>query len=336
LSTAIHPNVDLIEKRAVAWIDRYLCPDRLRRTRLLESRSTEFYARCAPSGITERVEAASEWTYMAFWFDDLYDNGTSEERLRAFLATAPHMSHVVDTPGLYTPLEPALAALRDIASRFHRCGAPTSARRFADAHRQWLLGVAGEIDNARTGRRMDVDECTRTRLRANGGPVLTSMLEFVSGIQVPETEWSSYPVRALTEITWLLLGWDNDLHSYRKEVDEYASDNNLIEVLGREHHLAADEAVAEAVAMRDRCMVLFLRLAERSRRTASAELNTYVDSLGQVIRANNDWGFRAPRYTTAVDSTLATRLAEYSDKPSVGRQDPITPPSIAWWWELLE
>lgn len=336
LGAAIHPGVDLIEKRAVRWIDRYLRPDRLRRTRLLESRSAEFYARCAPSGIIEQVEAAAEWTYLAFWFDDLYDNGTPESRLRAFLATAPQVSYVVDTPALDTPLEPALAALRDITSRFHRCGNPTSARRFADAHRQWLLGVAGEIGHAREGRRMDVDECTHMRLRADGGPVLTSMLEFVSGIQVPEAEWSSYPVRALTEITWLLLGWDNDLHSYGKETDEHTSDNNLIEVLAREHDLSTDEAVAEAVAMRDRCMVLFLRLAERGRRAASAELRTYVDSLGRVIRANNDWGFRAPRYTTAVDSTMATRFAEYSDTPSVGRHDPITSPAISWWWELLE
>ena len=124
LSTAIHPSVDLIEKRAVTWIDRHLRPDRLRRTRLLESRSAEFYARCTPGGITERVEAAAEWTYLAFWFDDLYDNGTAENRLRAFVATSPHMSYVVDTPCLDIPAEPALAALRDIASRLHGWGTP--------------------------------------------------------------------------------------------------------------------------------------------------------------------------------------------------------------------
>jgi hypothetical protein len=336
IEPAVHPEADLIEKRAIEWIDQFADVDQTQRNRLVQSRSAEFFARSTPTGVTDRVLAAAEWTYIAFLLDDHFDSGSPSDRLDAFLAIGPRIPNVLESPGSSTPEGPGLFALRDIGARFRVWGTPGQMRRFVDAHRTWLLGVAGEIEAFRRGGSPNLAESTSTRLCSDGAPVLTAMLELVNAIDLPEPESSAYSVRALTEITWLLLGWDNDLYSRLKETQGGAACQNLVEVLRHERHLTTEDALIEAVALRDRCMVLFLRLSDRTRRGASTELHAYLDALGQIIRANNDWGFHAPRYTTALGSGFGARRAEYSQKPSVSREDPVPVPAIAWWWRLIE
>lgn len=72
IESAIHPDVDDIEKRAVDWIDRLEIYDsEARRAWVMATNSAEFYARFAPDGAGDNVLAAAQWVYWGFAFDDV-------------------------------------------------------------------------------------------------------------------------------------------------------------------------------------------------------------------------------------------------------------------------
>lgn len=90
--------------------------------------------------------------------------------------------------------------------------------------------------------------------------------------------------------------------------------------------------------MRDRVMVLFLRLRDQVLPRASHELETYLIDLGQFVRGHLDWTLSCERYTNLSDDSQAiTRLpTTWKQRPADDSLQPVRVPSIAWWWEQLE
>ncbi|WP_435120342.1 terpene synthase family protein [Amycolatopsis thermoflava] len=336
VESRIHPDVDLIEERAIAWLDRVrFYRDETERMRIVGTNSAEFYARFAPDGITENVEAAAHWVYWGFAFDDARcDSGEFARSPHEFLVMAGKAQRALENPWHPPPDgDPMVLALQDIGRTFAACATPVQVRRFAEAHRAWLFGVAWQIACRGRGRMPDLAEYTAIRLNSAGGPPTLAMLEIAAGQEVPAAEMDSPAVRALTEMTILVASWDNDLHSYRKEEDEGETGINLINVLRARHGLGAEEAVVRAYALRDRVMNRFLRLrSEVAAKPVSAALRTYLDGLGHAIRGNTDWALRVPRYHGYTGPGEDPRWA---DAPSDPCPDPVPIPAITWWWDSL-
>src|SRR5260370_32201471 len=99
-----------------------------------------------------------------------------------------------------------------------------------------------------------------------------------------------------------IIGWDNDLTAYDKEVyrcrqRSFPVEQNLVSVLAAELNCPVGQAVTLAGAMRDRAMVRFLRLRDEVSAAGSAVLARYACGLGQWVRGYLDYSGQSPRYT---------------------------------------
>ncbi|GAA1305019.1 terpene synthase family protein [Saccharothrix xinjiangensis] len=328
---AVHPHVAEVERGALAWVDRIgLAADDEARKRLLRTRSADFFSRFAPCADEDGLQIAVRWVYWGFLFDDRRcDAGRFSDDPLAFPPMAASVQRAVDAPWCEAVDDRYARAVQDIVRSMYELRTPTQARRFADAHRGWLFAVAWQVANRARGHMPDLDDYTAMRLHTCGGGPTIALLEIANGPEVPGAEMDSPAVRALTEMAILIAAWDNDLHSYDKEFREDNTDQNLANVLAHHRRLHPDEAVAEAVRLRDRVMTRFLRLREAvAARPVSGALRTYLDGLGHAIRGNIDWALSSPRYRGLVNPGWA-------DEPSDDNPDPLPLPTIAWWWDDL-
>ncbi|GGZ33836.1 terpene synthase family protein [Streptomyces poonensis] len=340
LESAVHPRVRQVERRAEAWIrDSGMCASEEERAWAVATHSTDFYARFAPDAADdERLLATSLWVYWGFAFDDARcDSGPLSSRPAQFNALAGRIQRAVEAPGADLDGERFAAPLQDIVRRFRALGTPSQVRRFAHAHRAWLSGAAWQIGNQAVGRMPGPDEYLAMRLLASGGEPTFAMLELATGQEVPDGEMQRPAVRALTEMAVLVAALDNDRHSLRKEAERDLADQNVFTVLMQHRSLSLPEAVEEAVRLRDRVLLRFLRLHDRVRPGASAALGTYLQGLRYGMRGNAEWGLRVPRYLSlgrvpdAMDDDLPVRWAE--EPADTSPYAPAGLPAVAWWWD---
>ncbi|CAM3349769.1 hypothetical protein KIPE111705_03925 [Kibdelosporangium persicum] len=338
IPSAINPAVDEVECRAVAWIDHIgLYRSGRDRTRILGTNSAEFYARFAPTAGSEGLLVAALWVYWGFAFDDACcDSGPLSADPSAFLAMAGQLQRSMTSS--VVPTEPFAKALHDIMTRMRAFATPTQVRRFMDAHRHWLYSVAWQIGNQAQGHMPALDEYLTMRLGSAGGPPTIALLEIANNQEVPAREMDSPAVQALTEMTQLVAALDNDLHSYRKEVQEAHTDQNIVNVLMHQERSSAAEAIRRGVEIRDRIMVRFLRLRERVLAGAGPELNRYLTDLCHAIRGNIDWAARVPRYlSNGIPSPQPiTVKVTTTDEPRDSSPEPLALPSISRWWDPFE
>ncbi|MEB3366687.1 terpene synthase family protein [Saccharopolyspora mangrovi] len=334
---AVHPQVDAIEKRAISWIDELgMYEDEKRRRHVLKTNSAEFFSRFAPNGTDENVLLAAKWVYWGFAFDDVRcDEGPLSDNPGAFVQMAGRVQRVLEAPqSLDAPEDPYLRALHDFGLSLRRQATPTQVRRFIDAHRAWLHGVAWQIGNQAHGIMPPLNDYLAMRLGSCGGFPTMALLEIANEAEVPAAEMDHPAVRAASEAAVLTAGLDNDLHSYRREQRDRHADQNIITVLTHHEGISVDEALTSAVGLRDRIMHVFLRLNEQLLPDASSELRTYLTCLAAGIRGNIDWALRVPRYTTEHEPAVDEHPG-FSAVPS--NPDPVAPPipTIAWWWHEL-
>ncbi|MBB2910322.1 hypothetical protein FHS43_001585 [Streptosporangium becharense] len=343
----INDNFEECKRRGLSWMGEHgFCPDDAARLRVADTDSAEWCAQAMPHAGPERLQVATDWTYLMFVFDDLFcDTGESSTNTNAFVEAAARIMHLFEAPDGATmdAANPFTAPIRDLALRVRRCATPAQVRRWIEAHRTWLLGVAWQIAAQSSGTRLSLNDYTVMRLGTCGGLPCAAMVEEE---EVPASELNGPKVRALTEAACLTAGWDNDLASYGKELwyAQQTSDarqgiaTNLVDVLIDLHGYTRDQALQEATRMRDHTTHLFVRLREQVLPTASAPLRHYVNALGTSMRATVDVGVTTARYTNpdGAHPGAVHITSSLTDRPPVGAADPLPIPAIAWWWDLLD
>ncbi|WP_157405267.1 terpene synthase family protein [Actinopolyspora halophila] len=345
IEPALHPDVDMIEKRAIEWIDRVgIYRDETQRTRVIETNSAEFFSRFASEGIDDNVLLAAQWVYWGFAFDDVRcDRGPLSDRPDRFVQVAGRVQRVIEAPhSVDTADDPYLGALHDIGLTMRELATPTQVRRFIDAHRSWLHAVAWQIGNQARNEIPGLNDYITMRLGSCGGFPTMALLEIGNGAEVPAHEMDHPTVRAATEAALLTAGLDNDLHSYRRELQQQHTAQNIINVLIHHEGHELERALLEAVGLRDRIMQLYLRLHAQLLPEASSELRTYLTCLGKGVRGNIDWALRVPRYngSTPPDESSTEpqhRTPVCTDIPSDHTPGPPAAiPAISWWWNRVE
>ncbi|MGR4853995.1 terpene synthase family protein [Streptomyces sp. LARHCF252] len=345
IESAIHPEAEETERRALAWIDRSgLCRTETERARYAGTRSAHFYARFAPHADPDRLWVAACWVYWGFAFDDARcDEGPLAADPAAFATMAFSVQRALEVPGRLHCADPYAAAVHEIGELFRAAAGPVQNRRFQHAHRAWLTGVQWQIGNRATSRMPDLDDYLSMRLHAAGGGPTYAMLEIANGFDVPDREMDSPAVRALTEMAMMVASLDNDHHSHIRETSRRQTEQNIVNVLMTHHRYSPRRAVDEAVALRDAVLDRFLSLRDRVIPRASSPLRHYLTDLGHGIRGNIEWGLRVPRYLSpdGVAPAQAARIpaqtanGRWTDTPRTSRLDPRRLPSIAWWWNDL-
>ncbi|MBV9652359.1 MAG: hypothetical protein JO296_19780 [Pseudonocardiales bacterium] len=345
IDPVMHPHVRDVEQASTQWAIRTgLCRTDAQLARWQGTRSADFYAGMVPHGIVEHLQVAADWVYWGFSFDDhRCDEGSNATEPTRFVPVVARLLRVLESQDeTLCDQDPYLLGLCDLARRYRQLGTAVQTRRWITAHHLWLFGVIQQNTHRAHGGPFNIDDYIATRLHDCGGPPTQSMYEFVNGSEVPGSEMNSPPVRAITELFWLIAALDNDRISRHKEILGQHDTYNLIDVIARCQNRCHRDATDQMIAYRDRLMRLFLLLRNQLTKTASAPLRTYLDSLGHGIRSNIDWSLTVPRYNTlyANDGTTQTATitltGSCSDQPAADTLDPLPWPSVAWWWTQLE
>lgn len=342
IPAAVHPGVAEVAERSLAWVTRMgFCQER-QILRVMAANGAEFYSRITPRGDLDRLSIAADWIYWAGFFDDTRcDEGASRGGEGGFTALASRVLRTLETmDARVCEGDPCLLALHDVATRFARAATPVQMNRWVEAHRKWLLGVADRRAMARRGDTPGIDAYLTMRLWDAAGAPITSMIEMVNGLEVPAHEMDTPRVRAISEIAAMIGALDNDRISRFKEVHGGLEEQNLLRVVVAARGCTPDEALAEITALRDRMMVLFMRLREEALASASPALRRYLADLGHMIRGHIDWSFTCARYRAlfGADGAKAGEVdltIGWVSEPSDGRVEAPPWPSIAWWWRQL-
>lgn len=335
----LHPRTAQIEAAAFDWLERTgLAAGPEARQRMRDANGAEFYARITPDADLERIRPAVNWIYWGFGFDDVWcDAGPVSRDPGLFVARALYVLRMLQ-PLPPSPLagdDPYPSALAEVAADFRRLASPTQYQRWVQALRSWLLGAAGQVALAASRTLPDLDSYLALRLASCGGEPTSAMIEIVTGLEVPARELDSPLVVAATESARMVAALDNDLVSGWKEASLGQTGLNALTVIAAQDGCTAATAAVRVSALRDRLMVLFLRLRERAETGASPELRSYLAGLANMVRGNLEWSARVPRYHRLPGQELAPAFPGWSERPSDSAAGPPPLPSLAWWWGQL-
>jgi hypothetical protein len=344
IDPVMHPKVRDVEEASADWAMRIgLCRTDAQLARWRGTHSAAFYAGMTPDGILDRLQVAADWVYWGFSFDDhRCDEGSNAVDPTRFVPVASRLLRILETQeAMLCGEDPYLLGLCDLARRYRQLGTAVQARRWVTAHHLWLFGVIQQNTHRAHGGPASVDDYIATRIHDCGGPPTQSMYEFVNGAEIPGSEMDSPPIRAITELFWLIAALDNDRVSRYKEILGQGDAYNLVDVIARCENRCIHDAAEQMIAYRDRLMCLFLRLRDQLTQNASAPLRTYLQALGHGIRSNIDWSLTVPRYKTLYAEDGVTRTGQITlvshcvEQPTDESLEPPPWPSVAWWWTQL-
>jgi len=203
---------------------------------------------------------------------------------------------------------------------------PAQMRRFTEGMRTYFLGAAWELAARTTSEQPGLNETTRIRLYSVGAQPFVALIEAVNGYRLDHDELTAPAVQAMTEMTWIISAWDNDICSWSKESRGAAADNSFVTALARLHHQTTAQALAQAAALRNQVMARFLDLSDEITPTASASLRRYLGDLTIWLSGTSNSSSPAPATSTM------TRLCSspFPRPPTDATAPPI--PTISWWW----
>ncbi|MEU9318280.1 terpene synthase [Streptomyces sp. NPDC048295] len=336
---AQHPMAASFDRSTTEWVRRFgLYDDESQRMRLERVGVGRLAALTSPNGNPEATQISSDALMWLFAFDDAHcDEGHLGHRPGELSRVLTRLLRILEAPETMPSPDSSCfayeAAFRDLRLRLGEVASPVQIERWTDAMRMYFLCQVWEAANRVEAITPDLEDYALLRIHNGAMKVSVMLLDIADGYEVSPMDLDRPDVRALTEATCLLVGWDNDILSYHKEHIRDGDHQNLLDVLANATDKPVQSMVPEAMFLRDRIMVLFNELSTQVYATASAELHRYVTSLGHWIRANVEWATTSERY---LNPDNPARLPNtWATAPTRGSDTPIDVPAVAWWWQQL-
>ncbi|WP_129772266.1 terpene synthase family protein, partial [Streptomyces sp. L-9-10] len=286
IDAAAHPEHDSIDRDSQIWLDRYrLYTSDIDRAWAIARNCAEAMGRIYPQGIADRVALTARWLHWIFYVDDVrMETAVTPTKLVSAIGLTSHLLRVMESPATEPTADQTgpVAALQSLMVSVQAVASPTQLYRFVEAHRKWFHSILwGMANPAPAG----LDEFLHLRMLNAGGAASLSWSEITTGEEIPGAEFHSPAMRALQESSFLMMALDNDLLSYNRELLVDGSTRNIVMLLSRLNNCPPEQAVHQAVALRDRLTTLFLSLREQEQPELSAPARAYVADLGYAIRS---------------------------------------------------
>lgn len=331
---AIHPRHAEINTLTAAWAEAFEIGSVDLRQRLVLHEIGVFAARVLPHGREEVVRILADFVMWLFGVDDGYcEEGILGQRPGDLAGTMHRLLRVAQNPEAPMLLDDPLAGgLRDLRSRVDEYGTDTQAARWVACLREYALSVVWEASHRRAGTVPSLSDYTLMRLYDGATTVIFPLLQMGHGYELPADEADAKAVRAAEEMASFVITWDNDLLSDHKERAGDGYYLNVLRVL-EEDGFSPQEAMARAIAQRDRVLTEFMRLTDRLRAVGSPQMRQYTAGLRSFVRGSLDWGIQSVRYTTPDDpAELPTTVAETATDDSL---EPLGIEAVSWWWNVI-
>jgi hypothetical protein len=340
LEPARHPESEAINERVISWL--VSTGVRPQGAWFQKLNALKFTCYCYPFTTDERAEAITYLMYLlGAWDDDLETTPDRREPARLACETA-QLVRCFERPelgaGRHSPYERAMADFRRALNphmtrvqygwfleELRRYFGATLWKNIIDARQEFL----------------SLSDYLLMRMADVAGLWMTALVPIAGGYDLP-AQWVHDPqVRALTESTAVLLGLDNDMCSYDREVLQGNFGQHPYDILMHRDSLTLSEAAAATTAIRDRIMTLHMNLRARILASSPPEpVARFVATVGYIVRGGIEWAATTFRYThpqdprTGAEVPFGDHQLSWASQPCDPRTDPPDIASIAWWWSV--
>lgn len=308
LPPAIHPEFADIQSRSVEWARRSgLAPSDKAAARVDASRIGWLVARAFPGGDAAWVQLAADWTTVFCLLDDHIERADSPAGVVACLADCASALRHGRRPG-QSGLVGACASLHE---RLSAAAPPGWMDRFHASVDQLFAAFAAEAEVRRAGEIPALDTYVPMREITVGVRVLLGFGEAACAAPLPEAARRHPVVTALERKACNIVGWANDLFTYRKELSA-GEVTNLVAVLADGGRLPLGTAVEEAASMHDEEVRSLLSLSSNLPSFGEAgdrAVRAYVGTLRTWVRGHLDWAHETGRYDPRREDTAAPAAA---------------------------
>ncbi|MEM6292035.1 MAG: hypothetical protein AAGA54_12245 [Myxococcota bacterium] len=296
IATAISPHHARAREESLKWMSDYkLVRTEEDLTRFAALRIPEFVARAYPYAEYEDLRVVLDWTLWGFAADDQHDSLVHKPEL----LRARYLEHgEVIEEGLSDHVTSMHAALADVRRRILERSNPGCLRRFAEASREWFDSMHWEIMNRVRVTPPSPGHYMRMREVTVGMYTEYALFDVSHQHLTDDSLWTDPDVRRLMAMCANIIGWANDVFSYKKE-QAVGDPHNLVLLLSADRGLSIDEAVDQTIEMHNLEMVRFLELEESVRKRPSpreAMVADLIELMRSWIRGNVDWAFSSQRY----------------------------------------
>lgn len=332
----LNSDVRQMNEAGLSWISRYRMFSEVEWRRYVAMQPGYLPGHVMPNApMGPGLLAASNLLFWLWAYDDLEcDEVQGRTSVEAHIARLYDLGRIVETPTIVSSRDPFVASLSDLRRQVDGAASPMQAARWASAMQAYFLAnTAVAIHNVR-GTLPDLDSYVAQRIHSGAVKPALMLLDVAEGCEVPARDMESLDVWALNEMVCTLVGWDNDLLTYHKELARGGVDHNLLTVLAESLGCPVSDALPVAIDMRERVMRLYLKLYKQAYTTAGSELRRYLRGLSSWIRGHLDWGLHTVRYR---DLDAGAELPEgCAAPPDDLNPEPLPIPTISWWWGRLD
>ncbi|WP_406275199.1 terpene synthase family protein [Nocardia sp. NBC_00881] len=330
-----HPDPGEFIAATTTWVSRFGLaedPDYLHKSVLTGVAMTLCFYPDAPP---PRLQDLCNYSAWAFILDDMIENGQLGKRTCDVVPALSAFVRSTENPAARLlgdhPLDAAFASM---ISDVHRWASPVHRQRFTDSFREWMAGFIWERSLQELHQPIDLNTYLPLRLTSAGAAQAIAMGEMCHDLELSAQQRDHPAVTAASEAAMTVAVLDNDRYSHLKAVREEEDSTDIFTVIRNDNpHHTFRQALHDGVALRDRCLTLYLRLRDQLLRHASPQLRTYFHILDLLIVGNIDFGATCIRYLFP-DSPgkdfprTTTPLDPSTEPPSI--------PSIAWWWDQVD
>ncbi len=280
------------------------------------SRFGTFAAMTYPEAVgPEELALAGRWLAWLCVFDDRYLDETPAGADTTAMATVlistlavltpPHIPATQVEPDHAVP-DPLLDALRILVNDIAERAGHVQLERLINDVVIAMYGAYLDAGAWHAVRRVpDLPEYRVTRQYSGAVLACLSLIDIVSGYEVPAAEFSHPQVRALRGSARNIITWSNDVFSYLKEARRSQFDVNLPIVLQRHRGRSAQESLDQTARLHNEEVDTYLALQAEVTRWASPELIRYLDGLCSWMQGNHYWSLESGRYGLSAADTAA-------------------------------
>lgn len=258
-------------------------------------RIPEFVARAYPDAGPDELRIVTDWTIWGFLADDEHDRLVRKPDL----LRGRFLEHLeVLRNDVYDHVRGTHLALADLRTRILAKSSPSCLDRFALRSGEWFESMHWEALNRGRRTKPSIDEYLRAREITVGMYTEYALFDATHGVTTSDRFWLDPDLRRLMSMAANIIGWSNDLFSYRKE-REIEDPHNLVLLLIDQGRMDEDAACKLVIDMHNLEMMRFLELAEvvhRHNHDMTDTKSQFIAMLHHWIRANIDWAYSSTRY----------------------------------------
>jgi|SRR5579859_2948351 len=345
IAPAESPYTARADAEVMAWLSRFeIYKSKAQCNYFAQSRFTAFPGKSLPNAREHLLALPGKEVTWLWSFDDVHNDESSEEMpINEKIILLGKLTRIMEDPNSRLLMDnPWANALRDLRLEVAKYATPVQVERWVQANIEYFTGSLWEAVNRMEGEVPSLDDYVTMYLKQCAIYPTIVFTDIACGYELPAAEWSDPRVRLLREMASVMIGWDNDLTSYDKEVYRasmrgYPEIQNMISILQSNLQCCLEEAVSITEGMRDRTMVKFLKLRDELVAEGSETLTAYAKGIGQWIRGYLDYSTDSPRYTDPCNSDDAsirhpvTATWKITDTPGSQRNDLPDLPTLSWW-----